>query len=549
MVNEIVTTAGVRCPQLVYTSAPRVLSGSGFGVLAHSAGWPPELGTDARGLGSLVSFPAAAGRVEPDDVYGLVRRGPGALLFRKAVAPPDSFGRRGNYLVHLVWDPSGTLTARELPGLLTRPVEQLTSLAPTTELEEAVLSLSAPVRLQLDDDDWAAAAAAVTCLLDGADVTLPDRLPSGRPTVDVVFDLVPRGLLVDLSCSGESDGHGDTATTRVRLDPAVPWELSRSPIAELTVAAARAGRLPDDARSVGELEEQLHVQEWVTRPPEELTGSQVEAVLASAEAEQWLVFGGARAALLLLAGSGVLQRRLDRMAAASPRVAEELRVVGLDLLYEALARGTTLPRRAAATAGLRHEDVAALLGDLQLAGERIARLDDTTAEIVETVLLAEAGLHALALLPLDQLPELVTRPGVAELVLRDLPTTEGLPRGLAAAALVAADAGSVEALDGVLAEEELVEVLGRAAELADHREQVDALLTAALQLRPGRGLALRAVLLRCPLSPEERAEILLDRWEDLLLEDDWPVEMVRLVDLRRRPRRISPPWRTARDSR
>jgi hypothetical protein len=78
---------------------------------------------------------------------------------------------------------------------------------------------------------------------------------------------------------------------------------------------------------------------------------------------------------------------------------------------------------------------------------------------------------------------------------------------------------------------------------------VDALLTAALQLRPGRGLALRAVLLRCPLSAEERAEILLDRWEDLLLEDDWPAEMVRLVDLRRRPRRISPPWRSARDGR
>ena len=95
------------CPQLVYTSASRTLEGPGFGVFAMSRDWPPSLGTSRSTLGSLIGQP-------PDgDAYGVLSLAGGRLAYRKIALASDDFGRSGNYVVQLLWDGGGSLTARD----------------------------------------------------------------------------------------------------------------------------------------------------------------------------------------------------------------------------------------------------------------------------------------------------------------------------------------------------------------------------------------------------------------------------------------------------
>ena len=60
------------CPQALYTSASRTLEGPGFGVYAHSADWPAEVGRTRKALGALVGS-----RPEDGEAYGVLSRGDG----------------------------------------------------------------------------------------------------------------------------------------------------------------------------------------------------------------------------------------------------------------------------------------------------------------------------------------------------------------------------------------------------------------------------------------------------------------------------------------
>jgi GTPase-associated protein 1, N-terminal domain type 2 len=527
-----VADAAVRCPQLVYTSARRVLTGSGFGVLARSAGWPAQLGYDGRKLGDLVSYVPPQGE-EDVEHYGLIRRDGGALLYRKASAGTDAIGRPGNFVVHLVWDPTGSLTPRELPALVKRPVEQLVSLSPTADLEEAVLRTSSAVRLELDEADGQAVAVAVDCLLDReGEVSLPLLLPSGRPTLEVVFHAVPWRLLTGVSCVVGTDRPQDSARLMVRLDKDAHWGRRPTPFALLIVTAAMAGRLPDEARTEEELDAELNVQQWAHEQPGLLSASQVAAVLRSKEGTGWLQ-RNARIALTQLAASPSLEQPLHAAMAVSDGAHEVVKQAAGELLEEALLHGTGLPRVLLEAAGLGQRDVTAALKRIQADGRRLAPMRSDITELVMSSLVAATTLRPLQLLPLKQLPQLMKQRRMAEAVLHDVGRTEERDvRRAAALALAQASEGNIVRLSSLLTLDEMDDLLGQLARDAETAEELKQLVSAVASIAGRRGFALRAIVFRA--SRELAVQVMTERAEEILEEDGWPRWLIAEVLPRKR---------------
>jgi hypothetical protein len=524
-------TSAVRCPQLIYTSARRTLRGSGLGVLAHSAAWPAELGLDQRRLGGLVRAPQRDTHGVATTELGLIRRGGGTVLYRKGDGGTDSSGRRGNYLVHLLWDATGTLTPRELPLLMRWSAESLITLDPTGELEDALVEPMAAMELALDDVDESAVAAAVERLLaDSGEVRLPRILPSGRATVDTVFHAVPWRLLGAASCVDGGEPEGDEARLRVRLVEA-SWPAQASEFAHAVTRAASEGRLPDSSISREELDAELNVQRWANEEPYSLSGRQTAAVLRSLHGTAWAE-RHARATLDLLVTEPSLEGPLRDVAQRSERLRIELRHAGMELVEEALLAGRSIPQALLDVAGPTQSDASALLHRLEDEGRRLAPMTPDVVELITAALASDPTLHALQLLPLEQLAQLVRRERLAEAVLRDLACTEDLPaRRVAALALARANPGSLARLAPLLGAEEAESLLAEEARRVATQEDLQRLLDTIAGIPNWHGFALRSVIFNAPR--ELGVAVMRRRGERILTDDGWPTWLIEGVMPRR----------------
>jgi hypothetical protein len=534
-------TSAVRCPQLIYTSARRTLRGSGLGILAHSAAWPAELGLDQRRLGGLVRAPQRDTQGVAMTELGLIRRGSGTVLYRKGDGGTDSSGRRGNYLVHLLWDATGTLTPRELPLLMRWSADSLITLDPTADLEEAVVEPMAAMELALEEVDESAVAGAVERLLaDSGEVRLPRILPSGRATVDTVFHAVPWRLLGAASCVDGEEPEGDEARLRVRL-VGESWPDQASEFAHAVTRAASEGRLPDSSISREELDAELNVQRWANAEPCSLTGTQAAAVLRSCHGTAWAE-RHTRATLELLVAEPSLHGPLLAVAQRSERLRIALRHEGMQLVEEALLAGRSIPQGLVDLAGPTQSEASALLHRLEGEGRRLAPMPPDVVELVTAVLDSDPTVHPLQLLPIQQLPQLVRRSRLAEAVLRDLAWTQDLPaRRAAARALAQADPGSLPRLASLLGAEEAGSLLAEESRRVVTQEDLERLLDTIAGIPEWRGFALRSVIFNAPR--EFAVEVMRRRGERILADDGWPNWLIDGVVPRRS---YWPSWRRRR---
>lgn len=214
------------CEQLVYTSAPRTLDGSGFGVLARSAGWPADPGRSAAdGFPAVVSFlpQGATHRMTggaPPQCLALYDVGGQRVAVRKTYRGGDDMGRPGNFLAHGLLDSSGRLTAHDVFALWDADLpwrELPAGLLPTADLpsvpvahgryDGAALPHRRAGRARGSSDGAAVAARIALALSAGRADTLPSLLPllvaavlgrarHGRPVTVEVDDPLDGVLLV-----------------------------------------------------------------------------------------------------------------------------------------------------------------------------------------------------------------------------------------------------------------------------------------------------------------------------------------------------------------
>ena len=538
-------SAAVRCPQLIYTSARRTLRGSGLGVLAHSASWPAELGLDQRRLGGLVRAPQRDLHGVATTELGLIRRGGGAVLYRKGDGGTDSSGRRGNYVVHLLWDATGTLTPRELPLLMRWSAESLITLDPTADLDEALLEPLGAEELGLDPEDELPVAAAVERLLEGeGDVHLPRALPSGRATVGTVFHAVPWRLLAGASCVDGEEPDGDEAQMRIRLDGQV-WPAEASAFARAVTAAASEGRLPDSSATVEDLDVELNVQGWADGDPDLLSASQVVSVLRSPAGGRWAELH-AGTVLHLLEQDGTARGPLADLSRRSDGVRRALRRAGIELIERRLLAGRSIPQSVLDLAGVTQSDASTLFHRWEDDGRRLGPVARDDVDLVAAVLASDGTLHPLRLLPTDQLGDLVRHPRIAAAVLRDIPSIQDPAiRRAAARALLRDDPGHVEPLATVLSGTELTGLLAEEALDVGTEEDLERLVDAAARIPGRRGLALRSVVFSAPR--ELAVGVVRRRGAELLADDGWPDW---LIDAVVRPRQRARRWgrRSTRDA-
>jgi hypothetical protein len=518
-----------RCEQLVYTSARRTLEGTGFGVLAHSPGWPQHLGLTGRNLGRLAAAP-----VSGDDEVALLRREGGALVYRKRCSGEDAMGRSGNYLVHLLWDPRGELTLREVVALLEGGalLDDASGLEPTPELPRLAVPLRPRQRLAATTTEAGSCVAAVLRLLQtGGQVELPASLPSGSSSLAVLSAALPRGLLELLSLlpADAGDLGQDAAVVALRLRPGAALE-EPTEAARLVVEAADAGtEVPDSLASWAQLDRWLSARRWAAEDPSILSAQQVGTVLGSDEGERWLVRGGAwRAVEAAEADPGALRalRAAVTSSAARLLVAE----AAARLLTDSLLAGRPTPHRTLRIGGLRDARLVEVMLTLQEQGG-IDRLDDAGRRLLETALAASTALHPARLLHPGLLSELMSERPVVEAAVRSLATDDPLLRRRTAEALLAADPTWLGELEGRLSYQELHDLLADEAREADE-DRLDQLVVAAVRLPGRRGFALRSLLAQAPA--ELAAAVLAKRGDDVLEEDGWPAALVREVEVSRR---------------
>lgn len=510
--------------QLVYTSARRTLEGTGFGVLAHSAGWPEHLGLTGRSLGRLVAAPGGDG----DDV-ALLRQDGGTLLCRKQSGGEDALGRSGNYLVHLLWDPRGQLTLREvLPpagGALLDPVD---GLEPTRELPRCALPLQRRQPLPAVDVEEAEAcvAAVLRRLPAGGEVELPATLPSGGSSLALLAAALPRGILRSLSLVPEwaSDVDRDSGVVALRLRPGAALGAATD-TARMVLADAGA-LVPDSLTSVAALEDWLRARRWAAEEPASLSADQVAVVLRSDEGERWLVRGGADRAVRAAEEDDDALRGLTS-AATSAAARDLVTGAAVRLLADSLLTGHPTPQQALRIVLPEADRVADMMLALQDLGG-IDQLDEAGRRLVEPAFLAAPALQPARLLHPGLLTELVAVPAVADAALRDLVDSDPLVRRRTAEALLASDPDWLESLQERLPDQELHDLLSDEAREADE-ERLDQLVAAAARLPGQRGLALRSLLWQAP--PAVAVAVLARRAADVLAEDGWPPDLLRHVEV------------------
>jgi hypothetical protein len=513
-----------RYEQLVYTSARRTLEGSGFGVLAHSPGWPEHLGLTGRSLGRLVAAPAG------DDDVALLRREGGVLLCRKHASGEDALGRSGNYLVHLLWDPRGQLTLREVLPLVDGGalLDSADGLEPTRELPRCALPLQPRQSLPVVDVEEAEAcvAAVLRRLPAGGQVELPPTLPSGGSSLAVLAAALPRELLRLLSLvpAWATDSEQDGGVVALRLRPGAALE-GTTDTARLVVEDGGA-LVPDSLASVVALEDWLRARRWAAEEPATLSAQQVAVVLRSDAGERWLLQGGAEWALRAAEEDADALRGLKsagKSAAARDLVTE----AAVRLLADALLTGRPTPQQALRL-GLQAVDrIVDMMLTLQDLGG-IDHLDDAGRRLLEPAFRAAPTLQPARLFRPGLLSELVSVPAVADAALRSLADDDPLVRRRSAEALLASDPDWLESLEERLPDQELHDLLSDEAREADE-ERLDQLVAAAARLPGHRGLALRSLLWQAPPGPA--AAVLARRAAEVLAEDGWPPALLRHVEV------------------
>ncbi len=111
----------LRVEEWIYTWARAHETGSGFGVVLRTTGWPSKL-FDSDELRSLLMTMEHGQRIQnprPGLTYVFSRHvGSGTLLVAKTPVGEDGAGRPGNYVVHAIYDQSGSLGALDLVDLV-----------------------------------------------------------------------------------------------------------------------------------------------------------------------------------------------------------------------------------------------------------------------------------------------------------------------------------------------------------------------------------------------------------------------------------------------
>ncbi|MGY1639244.1 hypothetical protein ACI78V_21575 [Geodermatophilus sp. SYSU D00742] len=526
--------------QAVYTSAPRTLEGPGFGVFAHSADWPAEVGRTRKVLGALVGFTPDAG-----EAFGLVHRGAGRLLYRKVAARADGFGRPGNYLVHLLWDDGDRLGLRELLALR-RTGGFLDALdadaVPTAELPPLRVPPAERTVPALTAEDVDALTPCLALLLaalaDGAGgCTLPRRAPSGREVADVVATVLPRALTADVSLSADRQADDDdTAAVAVTLVDA-PARATAGPAdterARSLLAAASKGDLPPD--TIGDLhglDAWLFADDWAEQDAADLTAEQVGCVLGSDAAARWLARGRNTAdALVLAAAEPPVATALRTAVRRSAAVARRVRAEVLAGLLDEVLDGAEGPDETAVTlAGLTQGDLCAALAEEVGRGRRIARLDRAAGLLVEQALSLGVRLPLLRLTEDRwELALLASRRRVVGDALEEQWRAEGGAfdeehRALLGHLLVA-DVGWLARLERHVPASALPPVLRWAALRMDVSGVEKLAAAVATGGHAGRGWALREVVFGSEL-PAPDVDVVLGRSLALLLVDDgWPADL------------------------
>ena len=531
--------SGRACPQALYTSASRTLEGPGFGVYAHSADWPAEVGRTRKALGALVGF-----RPTDGEAYGVLSRGTGRVLYRAVAARADGFGRPGNYLVHLLWDGSGRLGPRELLALR-RAGRFLDALpgdsSPTADLPPLRVPAAGRGAPALTPDEVDAltpplAGLLATLAAGSGDCALPERTASGREVAEVLFVVLPRALTAGISLhAGTREDDGDTAPVAVRLTDA-PAAVAAGPhdterAHTLLEAASKAELAPDDLADLRRLDAWLFADTWAEQDADRLSPDQVASVLESSAAPGWLARrGNAAAALDVAAGSPTVEAALRAAVDRWPAVAELVRGQVLAALLDEVFDGAEGPAELAVeVAGIGQGDLCAALAGEVRHGRRVARLDRTAALLVERALGLGVDLPLLGLT--DQTWELALlatrRPVVGDALVAQWRSAPGwtAEHGALLGHLLVADPGWLGRLDEVVPASALPPALRWAALRLDVAG-VEA-LAAAVASGPGagQGWALREVVFGSELPADEVDQVLARRLELLLVDDGWPREL------------------------
>lgn len=341
------------CPQLVYTSASRTLEGPGFGVFAMSRDWPSALGTSRSTLGPFIGQPSDGA------AYGVLATHGGRLAYAKTPVESDDFGRRGNYVVHLLWDAAGLLTARDVlalhrsGGFVSAVRGDPSREAPPVRVPRARRTTPS---LALDEiDPLVPSLAALLAAVESGGGAV--RVPA----VSVLLDVLPRGLGGAVSLHvGTADPMGDTATVALLVgayaEPAA--DTTNCGRARALLETAAKGELcPDDVTRFDELDAWLFADAWMDLEPAALTDSQLVAVLASPGAGRWLASARAASVATAIAAEdreveAALRSAITRDAAARAGV----RSVELGSVLKAVFDG--IPARTADFSGLTQGDLA-----------------------------------------------------------------------------------------------------------------------------------------------------------------------------------------------
>ena len=515
------------CPQLVYTSASRTLEGPGFGVFAMSRDWPRSLGTSRSTLGALIGQPADG------EAYGVLTRAGGRLAYSKVALAADDFGRSGNYVVQLLWDASGALTARDVlalhraDGFLSRldAGAEPSREAPPVRVPSA--RRAAPSLAADEIDALVSSLAAVLAALEaGAGVV---RVP----TASVLFDVLPRALAADVSLHvGTAETMGDTSAVRVLAGPypepaADTTNCTRA--RALLEAAAKGELCPDDVAGFDELDAWLFADTWMELDPAALSDAQLVAVLAAPAAGRWLA--SPRAASVALAAASdsqeveaALRAALDR----DPVARAGVRTVELSAVLRAVFDGARA--RTADFSGLTQGDLTAAFTRELAHGRRLPRVGAEAGLLIEQSL----GLgHDVPLIGLtsdvEGLAGLVARrPVVREALLRQWSSTSwSTSHDELLAQLVRYDPEWFATLAPVSPEKSLKAALTWAARQLPARQVERLAVVVASSSEAGRGWALRCVLFPCGLPADEVAAIIAAHLELFARDDGWPRPLAR----------------------
>ena len=515
------------CPQLVYTSASRTLEGPGFGVFAMSRDWPRSLGTSRSTLGPLIGQP-------PDgEAYGVLSLAGGRLAYRKIALASDDFGRSGNYVVQLLWDGGGSLTARDVLALH-RADGFLSRLAPGAEPSREAPPVRVPrarrtaPSLGLDEvDALVPSLAAVLAAVESGGGTV------GLPAASVLFDVLPRGLAAEVSVHvGTADTMGDAAAVQALVgryaEPAAdPANCARA--RSLLEAAAKGDLCPDDVGGFDQLDAWLFADAWMELDPAALTDAQLVAVLTASGAGRWL--GSPRAAsvaMAVAAGDPDVEAALRVAIRRDPTARAGVRAAELDGVLRAVFDG----RRARITdfAGLTQGDLAVGFTRELARGRRLPRINAEAGLLMEQALVLGHDVPLIGVTDdAEGLAALVARrPEVRKALLKEWSLTQwSEAHDELLAQLVRYDPEWFASLAPVSPEASLRSALQSAARQMSARQVERLAVVVASSAVVGRGWALRCVLFPCGLPAEEVSGILARHFELFARDDGWPRPLAR----------------------